>query len=171
MDKRGEFFKIIVFIFMSLLLIIFSKGIFEAVSLRLYSHQNNVSDNLRNLQFSALMDLFFASPFIGHGLGAYSDNLIRSIVSPYSYEQQLVSFLPKFGVLGNLVLFLYLFYFSIKLYIRQGAVILLYLFLFVSSAIFNPYLFSSNIMIVYLFVYYFYVSHNPSVKFKFLATK
>lgn len=64
------------------------------------------SDSIRVKQFYSLVDLFFESPIIGNGIGAYSVSFIRNVDAPYAYELSILSVLTKLG----LPAFCYVFY-------------------------------------------------------------
>lgn len=141
-------------IFFLAIFFVFGSGyIYEFVDARLYSSANEYSDFIRNEQSFILTELFLKSPYFGHGLGAYDPSYVRSQISPFSYEQQLLSFFPKFGVVGILVMFAAFLLVLKKLILNRmymGAWVLL---IFVGSGVFNPYLLSSNVIIIYVFIF------------------
>lgn len=62
--------------------------------------RNAASDFARDMQVSALLNAWSASPWFGGGLGSYAKELVRDPLVPFSYEVQWVGFLAKFGMLG-----------------------------------------------------------------------
>lgn len=155
-DKRGLFFKLILASGLLVLIAISFNNILEFIEIRFFSQQNEASDEIRIEQAGALLSLFWESPIVGHGLGAYTDDMIRSVVAPFSYEQQVLSLLPKFGALGFSVVLGYLGYLWLKMIKRRQFYAVSYFSLFVASSIFNPYLFSSNMVLVYALIFYVY---------------
>lgn len=62
------------------------------------------ADSVRKEQFARLKQLIVQKPLIGHGVGSYDRDYVRSPRTPFSYELQLVSFVAKFGVIGFVLL-------------------------------------------------------------------
>jgi hypothetical protein len=58
------------------------------------------ADAVRREQYARLKEFFARKPIMGHGVGSYDRDYVRSPRMPYSYELQLLSFLFKFGVVG-----------------------------------------------------------------------
>ncbi|WP_353981428.1 hypothetical protein [Salinicola endophyticus] len=157
-DKKGLWFKFLLGCMVLTSAILFFDLFREFVEVRFFSTQNDVSDEIRFSQALVLMNYFGDAPLLGHGLGAFTTEMIRSATAPFSYEQQLLSFLPKFGILGFLIFSSYVTYMVVKVIVARQYCLALYLALFVSASFFNPYLFSSNMLVVYLLIYhqYFY---------------
>jgi O-Antigen ligase. len=151
-DKKITYMFIIVVVcfFISF---VFYDHIFEFIELRLNSSANDASDDIRFSQTNILLDLFYDNPFFGNGIGAYSQKMIRSELTPFSYEQQVLSFLPKFGLIGAGVILFFLMAFSMQLIIKRRWSVFCVLVLFILSGVFNPYLYSSNVMLIYLFIF------------------
>jgi len=100
------------------------------------------SDSARFEQFFSLLRLFSDYPFLGAGFGAHAD-VLRSDVTPYSYELTYVALLAKLGSLGFISLVILLFFLvSIALHRFRGKsfeiIAITFTFLFVTST--NPYL-------------------------------
>lgn len=160
-DKRGWCFKLALSIMAGLVFVMFFKEIVAFIEVRFFSHQNQISDEVRFNQAAVLLDFYKTAPILGHGLGAYTENLIRSPSVPFSYEQQILSLLPKLGLIGASVAFCYVSYlFWRLLYIRQFYTFV-FLALFLVASLFNPYLFSSNMIVVYALVFYVYFYSSP----------
>ena len=138
--------------FLFIILYLFYDVIIEFIELRFFSNANDASDHIRLEQTTALVNLFFESPYFGFGIGAYDSNYIRSITNPFSYEKQILSFLPKIGFIG-IVIMLLGFLYAIYQFLREYNIIgLLSISLFVLSGLFNPYLYSSNVVLIYVFI-------------------
>ena len=58
------------------------------------------ADSIRKEQFARLKALIAQKPLVGHGVGSYDPDYVRSTHMPYSYELQLLSFVSKFGLIG-----------------------------------------------------------------------
>jgi hypothetical protein len=58
------------------------------------------ADSVRKEQFVRLRGLIAQKPLIGHGVGSYDPEYVRSVRMPYSYELQLLSLVSKFGLIG-----------------------------------------------------------------------
>lgn len=155
-DKKGQLFKLMLGLLALAFVVLFFKELWQFVEIRFFSAQNASSDEIRVEQASALMEYFARAPIFGHGLGAYTEDMIRSPVAPFSYEQQILSLLPKFGMLGFAVFACYVSYLILRLAFRRRYLVTLYLGLFLASSLFNPYLFSSNMVVAYALIYYLY---------------
>ncbi len=81
------------------LLIILISNILEPILVR-FLEDGLFSDSIRNEQAIKLFDGFKEHPLIGHGMGSYLSEYVRSQVVPYSYEKEYISFLYQFGVIG-----------------------------------------------------------------------
>lgn len=75
---------------------------------RFLSGEVKQSDQVRSDQIEALFCQYEQHPFIGNGLGAYSDRCIRDSNNPHYYEVQWVAFFMQFGFLGSSLLILLL---------------------------------------------------------------
>lgn len=138
--------------------------IIEFIELRLFSNANEASDHIRLEQATALINLFFESPYFGFGIGAYDANYIRSIENPFSYEKQILSFLPKIGFMGIAMIF-FGFSYAIYRFLRERNIIGLFsLSLFVLAGWFNPYLYSSNVVLLYAFILIMLFSNHKQSK-------
>lgn len=138
---------------------VYSGTIMQFIELRVYSNQNEASDQIRAEQFDVLLNLFFNNPFFGLGIGAYDPNYIRSSNNIFSYENQLLSFLPKIGVFGIITLLLMFSYWLYVFFLRKNLIGILAIILFILSGWFNPYLYSSNVAILYVFILLMMHSH------------
>ncbi len=138
--------------FLFIIFYLFHDTIMAFIELRFFSNANEISDDIRSEQTGALINLFFESPYFGFGIGAYDPNYIRSIVNPFSYEKQILSFLPKIGFIG-IAMILLGFLYAIYKFLREHNIIgLLCISLFIFSGWFNPYLYSSNVVLIYAFI-------------------
>jgi len=112
---------------------------------------NNVaSDHERLIQNLSLSNAFFDSPILGHGLGYYVPNMIRSVDTKYLYESQTLSMLMDIGVLGCVVFLLLLLIVifnqnrSIKSNVNSNFMVLVFIGLWVFSGSVNPLLFGAS---------------------------
>lgn len=124
----------------------------EFVSTRFSPETIGVSDEIRHEQASALTDLWLRAPFFGHGLGAYNAALIRSAQEPYSYELQLLSFLPKLGVVGLFFLMIPASLGLLFLVMTRNFLALSLVSLLLLVSAFNPYMLNSSMALFYAFI-------------------
>ncbi len=127
----------------------------NSLHLRFASHANTLSDTIRKEQSQALWEEIYLHPFIGKGLGGYTEKSIRG-ESPsmyYLYEVQWLSFLMQFGVIGLSLLLGAAFILIIPAFTppwRQEKRFLATLYLvWLASGLTNPYLLSLTSGIVY----------------------
>ncbi|WP_404298476.1 O-antigen ligase family protein [Halomonas sp.] len=160
-DKGGLGFKVSLVVFAVAGVTVLFQQIVEFVNIRFFSYQNEVSDEIRFNQAEILIDFFKESPILGHGLGAYTDELIRSPAVPFSYEQQVLSLLPKFGLIGFSVVLCYVTYLIWYMLQKRYFCVALFLSLYLFASLFNPYLFSSNMVVVYALIFYVYLYLPP----------
>lgn len=159
---KKNFLQVVpIFLLASLFVVfVYYDAIIQFIELRVYSNQNEASDQIRAEQFDVLLNLFFNNnPFFGLGIGAYDPNYIRSSNNMFSYENQLLSFLPKIGVFGITTLLLMFSYWLYVFFWRKNLIGILAIILFILSGWFNPYLYSSNVAILYVFVLLMMHSH------------
>jgi O-antigen ligase len=98
----------------------FAEEIGPLLTLRFNSTASDSSDLLRDLQNPALRDFFADAPILGHGLGSFTSEIIRSPDLPYSYENQNLATLGQVGLVGTvLLLILLMVYFRSLLYQRS----------------------------------------------------
>jgi O-antigen ligase len=65
-----------------------------------FNFSNDISANLREQQFFALISDWLDSPFIGTGLGTGNDTITRSNAMPWAYELSYMALLAQTGLLG-----------------------------------------------------------------------
>ena len=71
------------------------------------------SDLIRTEQIHALREFFLDAPLIGHGLGSYTNQVLRAQATEagrYGYEVQLLALAGQIGILGTTLLFLLVAY-------------------------------------------------------------
>lgn len=146
---RFNKFLIVFFVFFAFLLM-FTFG-FDFFTERFSSKNNTSSDSIRIDQFYCLYDLWLQRPFLGWGLGAYSDSCIRSVTEPYSYELQLFSFLPKMGITFILVSLCYFAYAGFQLLLGRFVFGALLLMVYLTGMT-NPFLLNTGFVPVYIFI-------------------
>lgn len=85
--------------------------IFALVDSRLNNQSlNAASDKERIFQNNALLNAISSHPLLGHGMGYYIPNALRSTSTPYLYESQTLSLVMDFGIIGVSTLFLILLF-------------------------------------------------------------
>lgn len=154
-DKRDILLKGFIMMGALVAVTVLFKEIWQFIELRFFSAANATSDAIRTSQAHALYALFQEAPMLGHGLGAYTEEVIRSSAAPFSYEQQILSLLPKLGALGFVVVMCYAAYLLWRLIYLHEYHAALFLILFLLASMFNPYLFSSNMVLAYVLIFYF----------------
>ncbi|SFG04030.1 O-antigen ligase like membrane protein [Lachnospiraceae bacterium C7] len=101
---------IVIFVFgFAGLLIFYQDGkylnnIIGTFAYRFSGTQVEASDGTRVEQFTHLYDGFVSAPFIGHGLGSFVSDYIRSESNPHSYELEYLSYLYQLGVVGTFLI-------------------------------------------------------------------
>ena len=122
----------------------------DLVILRFSDALAGVSDIERAVQTPALIKWFLDAPLMGHGMGSYTHEVIRSDELPYSYENQLLALCGQVGIVGLLAFtIMVLRYFRRLLTAHykdrpyQLAVRVLVI-LFLAGGVFNPCLISST---------------------------
>lgn len=137
----------------------FYELLFTLISLRFDESLTDSSDFGRIEQKAALMKFFEDAPILGHGLGSYTTEVIRSDALPYSYEIQLLALAGQLGIVGLLLLSgLLLAYFRKFVAVRHQT--LLYkgtlgalLLIWILSGLLNPGLISSTAGVSYGFLW------------------
>lgn len=129
------------------------------VSLRFSSSVVTSSDVERTAQVAALKDFIEDAPWLGHGLGSYTNRVIRSETAPYSYEAQLLALVGQVGIVGIVLLgSLTAYYFRQLWPARQGSLLrsgsLMVLLLgWVAGGFLNPSVISSAAAVSYAAIY------------------
>lgn len=88
-----------------------------------FTSSSSQADNVRLIQFKALMNGWIESPIWGHGTGSYSPLIVREIVDqPWAYELTYCALLYQKGIVGFVVFFGMVFWIlhSIFLKIKHG---------------------------------------------------
>ncbi|MGO4743597.1 O-antigen ligase family protein [Serratia quinivorans] len=81
--------------------------IFTLIESRLDNQNANAASDLeRDYQNNALLNAISTHPLLGHGMGYYIPNVLRSTTTPYLYESQTLSIIMDFGILGVSILLL-----------------------------------------------------------------
>lgn len=96
-------------IILSILIVFTPVGdlVFKIIETRFNSDGANVSsDEERIWQNQGLLNAFEQMPILGHGIGYFVPDVIRSYTTPYLYESQSLSMLMTLGVFGSMVLLL-----------------------------------------------------------------
>ena len=121
------------------------------LQLRFSSDVAGDSDMVRTEQSVALTHFFEDAPVLGHGLGSYTNSVIRVIDGAtnmnYSYEEQLLALCGQIGLVGiALLLLLGLYYYSdlwwrSELSARDRIGITVMIISWLSAGLYNPLLF------------------------------
>jgi hypothetical protein len=100
----------------------------------------------------------FSFTLFGRGIGTYMKDFTRNSILPYSYEAQYVGFIYKIGITGTLLMLLFLLSFISNTILKTEKckedyfLIGTYL-MWLSSGIFNPYLFIWSVSLIYVLFY------------------
>lgn len=140
-------FLLIIFGFFICTLIYISGFFSDIFEIRNDSDTNEYSDGIRLMQKESIINAISQQPFLGHGLGYYLPNLIRSDNAKYLYELQIPALIMQIGFIGFLVFLVFILspFFNIKGSLSNiNKFIILTLFvIWVGNSFLNPYLFSS----------------------------
>jgi len=96
----------------------FINSVYETF-MRAFSSKS-VSGSIRNRQSIALFEGWAESPLFGHGLNSNSKDVIRSLETPWSYEQVYQALLFQTGILGFGLFLTYVILIAINLYYKVG---------------------------------------------------
>ena len=80
------------------------KPVFKMIQYRFFSPKVVESDSVRKIQIQELMSGIMEKPLLGHGMGSYLTDLIRSTTAPFSYEAEYLSFFYQFGIIGFILI-------------------------------------------------------------------
>lgn len=83
-----------------ILMAVLAKPMMEMLRFRFFSSFTAESDTVRAVQMTKLWDGIKENLWIGHGMGSFLPDYIRSETLPFSYEIEYLSFLYQFGILG-----------------------------------------------------------------------
>ena len=111
------------------------------------------SDITRSRQTVVLKRFFFDAPLLGHGLGSYTRELVRSSDAAYNYEVQIIALAGQEGIVGLLLMGLMTVYYYRSLWpwdrfrkphrVGSKLTLLLLLLAYLAGGFFNPSLFNS----------------------------
>lgn len=74
------------------------------IKFRFFSSFSVESDSVRNIQGEKLLEGIRQKPWLGHGMGSYLPDYIRSEAVPFSYEKEYLSFVYQLGIVGFVAL-------------------------------------------------------------------
>jgi hypothetical protein len=127
--------------------------------LRFSNDVSGNSDSFRVEQTQALDEFFKDAPLLGHGLGSYTNQVLRAQDdapnSRYSYEAQLLALTGQVGILGVTLLgLLTAFYFrdlwwKTRSPLKERAAIAAMLAFWIAAGLYNPLLFNPIAGVVY----------------------
>ena len=118
--------------------------------------------NIKSTQAYLLLICFLNKPLLGHGIGSYLDEYIRSKTLPFIYEVQWASFLYQYGAIGTFFIILIVMipiYKTIIYFIKNKVItyytfiLLLIYFMFLLSGFTNPNLTNLNTSMIYFITY------------------
>ncbi|MGL4864546.1 MAG: O-antigen ligase family protein [Cetobacterium sp.] len=66
-------------------------------------NKNAGSGMIRSVQRKDLLESWYKFPIFGKGINSSSDNIIRSLKTPWSYEDVYIAFLMQGGIVGSLL--------------------------------------------------------------------
>ena len=168
-EKNKKIYKIIVLLMIGLFFAFMPHNTILERVMDLEDLSND--DNIRLIQTSSHFDTFYQYPLLGIGFGG-SASYIRSIAAPYSYEMTLSTTIMKSGVLGTLILllFLYLCYKKAltELNHTEKTVWISGFSAFLFASMTNPYLFNfvgMSIVLFYMVRLNYYSKTNKRVQF------
>ncbi|QNX60679.1 O-antigen ligase family protein [Acinetobacter seifertii] len=146
-NNRKSFITLISISFISFISLTF-QSVQEVLFARFDTKLVNASDMERVIQRQEIEKAISDAPLLGNGIGYYIPNLIRSDIAKYSYELQLHSLIMQLGLFGFVFIFFMILiplissakYMSVNMFVCYFSLILIW----ISSALFNPMLFSSS---------------------------
>ncbi|EHD22412.1 MULTISPECIES: O-antigen ligase family protein [Brenneria] len=133
------------------------------------NNSNIASDVERVWQNRMLLYAFSEKPILGHGVGYFIPNALRSEDTPYLYESQSLSMLMTLGSLGAgvlLLLYMSLCFNSIQKDARGGmkfTVPLIFISLWIFSGSVNPLLFGASGGLIIFFIAKFHVLYKKDI--------
>lgn len=143
--------KSVAIIFSGLILVIgalSTQTVQDILASRLDSKASSASDVIRDTQEKAIDRQIEMAPMLGHGMGSYAPDLIRSLNTPYSYELQIPAMIMQLGYIGTFLFFgvtliplLYSFSHARLSYIICGSIIYAW---WILGGFFNPSIYSSS---------------------------
>jgi len=133
------------------------KSVQEALLFRFDEKTVSSSDIERMVQKQRITESITDAPLFGNGIGYYMPDLVRSETLKYSYELQIHALIMQLGFFGTIVILLMILFpliksgrnLSIKIFISY----IILIGFWISSALFNPMLFSSSAGIAMAFLF------------------
>lgn len=124
------------------------------------------SDSIRITMQQKLFDQFLQFPIFGSGLGAYPHDYIRFPELPWNYELQWLALLMQFGILGILIISLYIFQyliFVLKMKYPMNIFLCLLFIIWLSTGFFNCFLITSSAGVLYLIFIIISLSYDKKI--------
>lgn len=158
-NKTGLVISFLMFIALSVVAVLYSQQISDAVDKRFNSSATASSDATRKLQIDCLTASSVEAPMFGHGgMGAYDKTCPGPPGYEFSYEVQYLGFTYRFGfLLTAFILMVYVSQFTVSVTDRllslRNAPVLCGLSLWMCIGAFNPYLtsgYAAVIMMLFL---------------------
>ena len=147
-----------------IVVVFLSPYIVDIIRQRFFSVDNANSDMIRDQQSLVLITSIKENLFVGHGLGAYINDFIRSDTNVFSYEKEYLSLLFQTGIIGFILIIANMLYIYVKSILQnifhnseERIFILLVLtniVFFLIRPFFNPGLlgFNNGIIMIFLFI-------------------
>lgn len=138
--------KIIVVSMAVLSSVLWMKPLIELICIRFLSTSVTESDSVRMEQLSRFLERIPEHLLLGHGMGSYLPDYLRSTEAPFSYELEYLSYVYQLGIIGFFLIIggiLYLYAKHIYKYFRYNQKIIQLLTLaagvwYVIRPLFNP---------------------------------
>lgn len=116
---RRDRFQLSVLAALALAVLVSLPALGALYELRFSEQVAGSSDLERVDQSQALQQFFLDAPFLGHGLGSYTNQVIRDTTSPasrYSYEMQILALAGQVGLTGMILLVALILWYYRKLW-------------------------------------------------------
>lgn len=178
-DAMILLFGIVAILGLGVMLVTYKDGVllshlYDTLAFRFSGEQVEYSDSFRTEQAGYLLEGIIDKPLIGHGLGSYVREYLRSYISPSSYELEYMAFLYQFGIIGFVLIIIGMIVTFYQMSVKQceekiaKQMLMINLFIWAIKPTLNPgFLSSSSGMVIVTFMiialYYNHTSENRKV--------
>lgn len=157
-STRPDRAKFLYFVLLGLTVAYFWDELIFLYDLRTSEFQLEFSDGLRDEQRGPLYEFIAKAPIFGHGLGTFTDEIIREPQYKYSYELQLVALVGQIGAVGCSVIAITVAYYYRVILIFKGRFlevisVATLLAIWFATGFQNPWLMSSSAGIAFGLLY------------------
>jgi hypothetical protein len=146
--KKKRNFMVVFFIFFVVAILLSSQSVQQVFNKRFDTALVSSSDFERAYQEKNIYSEIVESPILGHGIGYYIPNLLRSDIDKYSYELQIPALVMQLGFLGCFIIMVSIFTPLFLICKRQKLLFTvmhsIVTLMWIWGAFFNPILFSSS---------------------------